>query len=157
MAVLLVLSVKLFYNVLALLCKRYFMFIYFLLSFLALYNVSCAQLCTNVNGGFKCECQTGYRLDGDGISCSPEVECGNNTCSQGCLKQNGVDTCTCNPGYKLNSDNTTCSDEDECALQTDNCATQNGACTNELGSFTCSCTNGFILGPDNECNGNSFV
>lgn len=52
--------------------------------------MNCTQLCINTDGGFSCGCQDGYRLDADGISCTPMVSCeANNTCEEGCIKLNG--------------------------------------------------------------------
>ena len=123
----------------------------------ATYNVQCVHNCDNTPGSFKCSCITGYKLDLDGFSCSPEVECDvNNNCQSGCIKVEGVDTCTCNPGYMLAADNQTCNDIDECTEGTDDCANNTGVCTNTDGSYQCACTDNFILGPSNECDGKSF-
>ena len=31
---------------------------------------NCSQVCINTAGGFNCECNTGYQLDFDNISCN---------------------------------------------------------------------------------------
>lgn len=122
--------------------------------FLALYNVNCSQVCENTPGSYKCGCQTGYLLDLDGTTCTPQVECsGTTVCGHSCVRLDGQDTCTCNPGYQLDSDNSTCIDLDECATGTSTCDAARGVCTNTDGSFTCACNDGYNLGPNNECDG----
>ena len=34
----------------------------------------CQQLCTNTEGGFVCECQSGFTLDADGFSCNRKFD-----------------------------------------------------------------------------------
>ncbi|XP_019641848.1 PREDICTED: uncharacterized protein PB18E9.04c-like [Branchiostoma belcheri] len=36
-------------------------------------NGGCSQNCTNTFGSFSCSCQTGYELNGDGVSCDAEI------------------------------------------------------------------------------------
>ena len=31
---------------------------------------NCTQICTNTNGSFICECNTGFQLDNDGVTCN---------------------------------------------------------------------------------------
>ncbi|XP_061167956.1 serine-rich adhesin for platelets-like [Saccostrea echinata] len=116
-------------------------------------NHGCSQLCQNKDGGYDCACQTGYRLEADQRTCVVESECApakKATCqNQMCAKVNGTDTCQCPPGYQLAGDGTTCNDVDEC--QTNPCYATNSNCTNRAGGYNCSCTNGYILGPNNVC------
>lgn len=59
-------------------------------AFLVEYNVTCDQVCMNTDGGYKCDCTPGYRLDVDGVRCSPVVECsGTKNCEQHCVKIDG--------------------------------------------------------------------
>jgi hypothetical protein len=34
----------------------------------------CDHTCVNIPGGFHCECEEGYDLDGDGVSCNGEAD-----------------------------------------------------------------------------------
>ena len=31
---------------------------------------NCQQVCVNTDGGFRCECDQGYQVNDDGITCS---------------------------------------------------------------------------------------
>ena len=33
-------------------------------------NGGCSQICTNTEGSFNCECNSGYLLDADGATCN---------------------------------------------------------------------------------------
>ena len=89
---------------------------------------NCSQLCINTNGSFHCQCNSGYILSSDNLTCNgwltwlphtvfhisyfPDVnEClfaTDNNCSQLCINTNGSFHCQCNSGYILSSDNSTC-------------------------------------------------
>ena len=36
----------------------------------------CGHICANFPGGFRCRCEEGYSLDGDGLSCSGKSDIG---------------------------------------------------------------------------------
>ncbi|XP_056001709.1 uncharacterized protein LOC125655815 [Ostrea edulis] len=116
-------------------------------------NHGCQQVCRNNDGGYECACRTGYRLTADQRNCIVEAECGSvkkATClNQQCAKVNGTDTCQCPTGFQLAADGTSCNDIDEC--KTSPCYATNSNCTNTQGGYNCSCTNGYILGPNNVC------
>ena len=139
----------------------------------------CDHVCTNNVGSFICDCQTGYTLTSNGLSCigkyrlylssikaltsvffssnSDVNECssGNGGCDQDCTNSVGSFQCSCNSGYSLAADGTTCVDIDECRLDTDNCQQ---ICVNTVGGFTCSCNSGFALNSDGRtCDGELTV
>lgn len=98
---------------------------------------TCDQNCINTAGGFTCNCNTGYTLDGNGRSCNGTSklsavlsntfflflvssfifsrtdidECRStttNSCQQMCTNTPGSYTCSCGTGYRLNGDGRTC-------------------------------------------------
>ncbi|XP_071101751.1 fibrillin-1-like [Haliotis cracherodii] len=114
---------------------------------------SCSQKCVNVDGGYNCECEFGYRLKDDRTSCEQvEDVCAavrNLNCDQGCTVKAETEEafCFCNLGYKLGTDNQTCIDIVECDNpELNKCV--NGTCENTIGGFYCSCQIGFKLDND---------
>ncbi|XP_071101749.1 fibrillin-1-like [Haliotis cracherodii] len=105
-------------------------------------------------GGYECVCNTGSKLQSDGVTCLDCVqgtygqECGSNcSCDVAntvrCNQVNG--TCTCLTGWE----GVTCSDDvNECDAY--NCST-NSVCTNTNGSFICECDEGFFRTAFNTC------
>ena len=79
--------------------------------------------CTNNEGGYTCECQTGFI--GDGNTCVPP---------------------SCDVGFFF--DGKTCVDFDECATGLNNCHSD-AICTNIEGGFTCECKPGLIGNGEN--------
>ena len=115
--------------------------------------------CENVlnGGGYTCNCDDGYYIDG--TVCKDTDECldGSHSCDldQGtCHNDVGTYTCTCDgDGWRLNQDGYTCDDIDECAELSHNCV--NADCTDTDGSFECTCHAGYDGAPSctgiNEC------
>ena len=70
----------------------------------------CSQNCHNTIGSYNCSCNTGYRLNMDGLGCTDIDECIEMTdqCGQNCHNNIGSYTCSCNTGYRLNSDGFRC-------------------------------------------------
>ena len=70
----------------------------------------CEHNCYNTNGSYVCDCQPGYNLTNNGLSCSDVNECdtGNGGCSQVCINQVGSYYCQCNTGYTLDDDEHGC-------------------------------------------------
>jgi len=94
-------------------------------------NCSTNALCTNIPGGFTCQCNDGY--SGDGVNCN-----GNHSFLF----------------YEFNISNNKSKDKNECETGDDNCDEQ-ATCTNTEGSFTCECNIGYS-GDGVYCNGNYF-
>lgn len=132
----------------------------------------CQQVCINTDGGFRCDCDSGFELDINNSTCSGAVllkiilltlliillftdinECTADIdgCSQVCINMNGSFICGCNEGYTLNEDGRTCGDINECVAGTHGCQ-QN--CVNIDGGFRCECRQGFQLNVDGStCSG----
>lgn len=125
--------------------------------------LECEHVCRESSKGrAKCECQYGYTLQNDGVSCSdgasrsssgtkapsPELEvetgCGNGLkCDHRCVEFGGVPQCACHNGYQLHMNGFTCDDIDECRHSP--CSQ---LCKNTPGSFSCSCQAGFKIQSD---------
>lgn len=63
----------------------------------------CAHECQKTPSGPICKCRQGYRLRGDGHTCSDIEECSLDppVCSQLCKEQEGSFTCSCYDGFIL--------------------------------------------------------
>ena len=56
----------------------------------------CSQVCVNTDGSYKCDCNKGFALDGDGKTCNPLCT-GANSCLHGeCV---APETCNCDAGW----------------------------------------------------------
>ncbi|XP_052242137.1 sushi, von Willebrand factor type A, EGF and pentraxin domain-containing protein 1-like isoform X2 [Dreissena polymorpha] len=108
--------------------------------------------CTNSDGSFKCECQTGYRdLDGfGGQHCADVNECafdGDFYCMHAlnqtrvCVNTDGGYVCVCNKGLtgsKCEIDIIECNDTTTCG--------SHAICTNTYGGYSCACPDGYPQG-----------
>ena len=63
----------------------------------------CRELCVNTLGSYKCDCNDGYRLKSDGISCEDVNECAvdNGGCVGGCKNVAGGFSCICETGLMI--------------------------------------------------------
>ena len=84
---------------------------------------NCAQVCTNLDGGYQCSCNDGFTLNADGLTCDDVDECAvdNGGCDVNAQCQNtaGSRECRCNDGYE--GDGESCRDIDECAVDNGGC------------------------------------
>ncbi|XP_044256252.1 fibulin-1-like [Tribolium madens] len=105
----------------------------------------CAQICIPTQDSYKCTCNKGFTLMGDGVSCKPDKNksakkndrCSvNNPCDHECTDTGVAIKCSCREGYELAKDKRTCKDIDECAQGIHQCE-PNEECVNEEGSYFC--------------------
>uniref|UniRef100_A0A3Q4HMA0 Fibulin 2 n=1 Tax=Neolamprologus brichardi TaxID=32507 RepID=A0A3Q4HMA0_NEOBR len=102
------------------------------------------QICHNLPGSYRCDCQTGYQYNALRKACTDTNECDQSPCSQECANIYGSYQCYCRPGYYLKDDGHTCEDIDECSQSIGNlCAFQ---CVNTAGSYQCACPpHGYVM------------
>ena len=99
-------------------------------------------------GSFVCECNPGYALQTDGVTCkavSNTFVCpGGYTCQDNeCAVIEDNTVCSyCERGTELSSDGTTCVDLDEC-LQSDTCPYPSSFCQNTNPLYFCECNQGY--------------
>lgn len=100
--------------------------------------------CTNMFGGYLCECTAGYF--GDGKQCSVNVPCGADAkvCDSRatCVEMDAQRVCLCEQGFA--GDGVRCSDIDECTQKPDRCGAH-ATCVNTEGAFECKCDAGYAL------------
>ncbi|OAF68265.1 Alpha-COP [Intoshia linei] len=118
--------------------------------------LNCEQKCMESDDNMWCECNNGFLLNNDGITCQDENEClseGQGRCSHICVNTSGSYHCICRAGYSLTKDGRTCEgfiflnliivsnstqliDLDECQdpIIVENCP----FCLNTVGSYTCA-------------------
>uniref|UniRef100_A0A3B1JMS0 Fibrillin 1 n=1 Tax=Astyanax mexicanus TaxID=7994 RepID=A0A3B1JMS0_ASTMX len=102
--------------------------------------------CINTDGGFRCECPTGYSLDSSRVNCTDTDECKDgNPCGNGtCNNVFGGFECTCDEGFEPGP-MMTCEDINECSQNPLLCAFR---CVNTYGSYECKCPTGYVLRED---------
>ena len=66
--------------------------------------------CSNFQGGYTCDCKSGFEKTYDGLTCTDIDECKqvNSFCQQKCANTDGSYKCDCYEGYTLNADKKTC-------------------------------------------------
>ncbi|XP_061698467.1 fibulin-2 [Syngnathoides biaculeatus] len=104
------------------------------------------QLCHNVAGSYRCECQTGYQYDSFRRTCVDVNECWHypsRLCAQTCENTPGSYQCTCTTGFRLSGDGNNCEDVNECLSSP--CSQE---CANVYGSYQCYCRQGYYLRED---------
>ncbi|XP_051869024.1 latent-transforming growth factor beta-binding protein 2-like [Pristis pectinata] len=108
-------------------------------------NICGPGLCISQQGGYTCNCDTGYQLDDLQKKCVDVDECREipQLCSYGqCENTAGGYRCICLTGFVLNQQGTDCLDINEC--EADPCE-GNGHCINIVGTYSCSCFTGYTL------------
>lgn len=120
----------------------------------------CAQICIPLGDSYKCDCNKGYSLMDDKVSCKPDQKtrkainrCDlNNPCEHECLDTGFAVKCLCHDGYELDVDNTSCKDIDECATNLQEC-TKDEICVNSEGNYYCEDPNytDTISEPEKKC------
>lgn len=97
--------------------------------------------CSTGYAGITCaQCDTGYHLGGDGVTCTQDV-CDPNPCTdpnKGICTDAGGPTCSCDPGYHLEGSN--CVLDQTCVA---NSCNLNGTCDDSSGTIVCSCDTGY--------------
>nr|XP_023421883.1 latent-transforming growth factor beta-binding protein 2 isoform X3 [Cavia porcellus] len=108
-------------------------------------NICGPGTCVNLPDGYRCVCNSGYRLHPSQAYCTDDNECLKDPCAgRGhCVNSVGSYSCLCYPGYTLATSAATqeCQDIDECR-QPGTCP--DGRCVNSPGSYTClACEEGY--------------
>ncbi|KAL3289892.1 hypothetical protein HHI36_023281 [Cryptolaemus montrouzieri] len=104
----------------------------------------CGQICIPMGDSYKCDCNKGFSLMDDKVSCKPDQKnkkaasrCDlNNPCEHKCVDTGVAVKCLCREGYELDIDKTSCKDIDECTLGFHEC-NENEICVNEDGTYYC--------------------
>ncbi|KAJ8002392.1 hypothetical protein DPEC_G00179660 [Dallia pectoralis] len=96
----------------------------------------CQHHCYNIIGSFICQCEQGYELASDQVSCQDIDECtfSSYMCQWQCLNQPGGYGCACPEGYQIQG-NRMCQDIDEC--ETGHNCREDEMCWNYYGGFRC--------------------
>ncbi|XP_032409189.1 EGF-containing fibulin-like extracellular matrix protein 1 isoform X2 [Xiphophorus hellerii] len=116
---------------------------------------SCQHNCFNLIGSFLCQCDHGFELAPDQVSCEDIDECSLSTymCQYQCVNTPGSYSCECPPGYQLQG-NRLCQDINECEMGTHDCQ-DDEMCWNYYGGFRCyprnPCEPLYTLTSENRC------
>ncbi|MGH0132107.1 UNVERIFIED_CONTAM: hypothetical protein FKN15_018201 [Acipenser sinensis] len=115
----------------------------------------CQHQCYNLLGSFMCQCDQGYELNRDRVTCQDIDECSfsNYMCQYQCVNEPGRYSCVCPDGYQLQGTRI-CQDVNECETGTDNCR-EDEMCWNYYGGFRCyprnPCHEPYIRTSENRC------
>ncbi|MBN3286756.1 FBLN3 protein, partial [Polyodon spathula] len=115
----------------------------------------CQHQCYNLLGSFLCQCDQGYKLNRDRVTCQDIDECSfsNYMCQYQCVNEPGKYSCVCPDGYQLQGTRM-CQDINECETGTDNCR-EDEMCWNYYGGFRCyprnPCQEPYIQTSENRC------
>ncbi|XP_059151338.1 fibrillin-1-like isoform X1 [Physella acuta] len=102
-------------------------------------------VCENLQLGYRCICNAGFRIDSSGLRCIDINECEMNPmlCDGGqCRNTPGSYQCICPSGFQFSARTRMCEDLNECE-EKNQCI--GGDCVNTQGSFKCRCAPGKIL------------
>ncbi|XP_062304231.1 EGF-containing fibulin-like extracellular matrix protein 1 [Osmerus eperlanus] len=96
----------------------------------------CQHQCYNIMGSFICQCEQGYELVSDQVSCQDIDECAFSSymCQWQCVNQPGGYVCACPEGYQLQGTRV-CQDINEC--DTGHNCREDEMCWNYFGGFRC--------------------
>ncbi|XP_028845957.1 EGF-containing fibulin-like extracellular matrix protein 1 isoform X2 [Denticeps clupeoides] len=97
---------------------------------------ACEHQCFNLMGSYICQCDQGYELASDSVTCIDIDECAFSRymCQYLCINSPGGYSCTCPEGYQLQGTRM-CQDVNECETG-HNCA-EDQTCWNYYGGFRC--------------------
>ncbi|NP_001103991.1 uncharacterized protein LOC563864 precursor [Danio rerio] len=97
----------------------------------------CQHQCYNLMGSYICQCEVGFELASDSVSCQDINECeiSNYICQFQCVNEPGAFHCACPEGYQLQGPRM-CQDIDECETGAHNCR-EDEMCWNYYGGFRC--------------------
>ncbi|CAI9740245.1 fibrillin-2-like, isoform X2 [Octopus vulgaris] len=108
----------------------------------AMYPDACQNgACEDLDMGYRCICDPGYKMDDTGRACVDINECAENKyiCDGGkCRNSPGSYTCMCPTGFVQSKTTKMCEDINECESFDTLCV--GGNCVNLAGSFRCECT-----------------
>ncbi|XP_054836734.1 matrilin-4 [Eublepharis macularius] len=107
----------------------------------------CQHTCVSIPSSFYCQCNSGYKLNADGKTCSIIDACadGRHGCEHLCVSSLGSYTCRCRTGYYLNQDKKTCTMINYCNFGNHSCQHE---CVSILNGFYCRCRDGYTLQSD---------
>lgn len=109
-------------------------------------NGGCHHLCIEDDSHNYCDCNEGFLLAEDGVSCFPSDPCNGAPCEFECLPVMDGYRCACPDGYMLAPDERGCVDVDEC-LQ----SPCEHICVNAPGTFECRCRDGYRQDEEGAC------
>ncbi|XP_076828864.1 CD248 molecule, endosialin a [Brachyhypopomus gauderio] len=109
-------------------------------------NGGCHHNCIEDGEDFYCDCNEGFLLAEDGMTCFQIDPCQGAPCEFECLAVMESYRCACPEGYMLAPDEWSCVDVDEC-LQ----SPCEHICINAPGSFECLCRDGYRPEEEGTC------
>ncbi|XP_062849193.1 CD248 molecule, endosialin a [Trichomycterus rosablanca] len=109
-------------------------------------NGGCHHYCIDDEEHYSCDCNEGFLLAEDGLSCIQIDPCQGSPCEFECLTVMDSYRCACPEGYMLAPDEKGCLDVDEC-LQ----SPCEHICVNAPGTFECRCRDGYRQDEEGAC------
>lgn len=106
----------------------------------------CQHYCIEDGDHFYCQCNDGFVLAQDGMTCVQIDPCQESPCEFECLAVMDSYRCACPEGYMLAPDERRCLDVDEC-LQ----SPCEHICINAPGTFECRCRDGYRADEEGTC------
>ncbi|XP_066537470.1 CD248 molecule, endosialin a [Hoplias malabaricus] len=109
-------------------------------------NGGCLHRCIDNGDHYYCDCNEGFHIAEDGMTCVQIDPCHDSPCEVECLVVMDSYRCACPEGFMLAPDEQMCVDVDEC-LQ----SPCEQACLNSRGSFECLCREGYQSDLEGNC------